>query len=109
MRIWIITAALAAATAMTVPAPARNGPDHFSVRNDGGTTLNCRVRRPGRSSYQRVLLRPGEEWRESARPDATRTLYCDPPAAALRYRLRPGVRYRFVPSERSVALVLRVL
>ena len=107
----LVIAALVGALAAMVPsaAQAQNGGYRFSVRNDSGTTLNCRVSRQGRSSFQTIVLRSGQVWSESDRSPRTRTLYCDPPAAPVRYRLRANTAYRLVPQTQAVHVVLRTM
>jgi hypothetical protein len=92
------------ATAAPAGASAQSGSD-LSVRNDSRETLNCRVTRQGRSTFETVVLRAGQAW--NARDARPYNLFCDPPAAAVRYRLRSGTAYRLVPDSESVRIVLR--
>ena len=107
----LVIAALVGGLALTVPSAgqSQSGGYRFSVRNDSGTTLNCRVTRQGRSSFQTVVLRSGQVWSESDRSPRTRTLYCDPPAAPIRYRLQANTAYRLVPQTQAVNVVLRTM
>jgi len=107
MKPILMAVGLAAGVAMAAPA-AGLAQGALVVRNDSGETLNCRVTRQGRSSYQTILLRAGQAWSPSSR-SATYSIYCDPPAAEIRYRLRPGTAYRLVAEPRSVRIVLRTL
>ena len=92
----LIAASLLAALALTTSATAasQGGEYRFSVRNDSSETLNCRVQRQGQSRHQSVVLRAGQEWTLAANSAATRTIFCDPPAEAVRYRIEPGTAYR---------------
>jgi hypothetical protein len=109
MKPVLITAALAAC-ALAVPAEAtQRGESTTSVRNDSDETLNCRIGWRGRSSHRNVVLRAGETWRAGADDPTPRSIYCDPPAASVRYRLREGRAYRLVNATRSVRIVLRLL
>ena len=107
----LMTAALLAGLALTVPSAgqAQSGDYRFSVRNDSGTTLNCRVTRQGRSSFKTVVLRSGQVWSESDRSPRMRMIYCDPPAAPIRYRLQANTAYRLVPQTQAVQVVLRTM
>lgn len=107
MQPKLLIAVLVAGLAVTAPAGAaaqRSGSD-LSVRNDSRETLNCRVTRQGRSTHETVVLRAGQAW--NARDARPYDLFCDPPAAAVRYRLRTGTTYRLVPDAESVRIVLR--
>lgn len=106
MKPILMAVGLAAGVAMAVPA-AGLAQGALVVRNDSGETLNCRVSRQGRSSHQTILLRAGQAW--SPRSRSAYSIYCDPPAAEIRYRLRPGTAYRLVAEPRSVRIVLRTL
>ena len=101
--IGVIVAGLAVAGPAEAAAQ-RSGSD-LSVRNESRQTLNCRVTRQGRSTFEMVVLRAGQAW--NARDARPYDLYCDPPAAAVRYRLRTGTAYRLVPDAESVRIVLR--
>lgn len=102
----IATALGGAALALPAAAPAQEG-RATSVRNDAGVTLNCRIYRERRARYQTVVLSAGEEWRQEADRRQARMIYCDPPGADIRYRLRAGTAYRLVPERGSVRVVLR--
>jgi hypothetical protein len=100
-------AALAAGLFAFPAAAAAQRSETTSVRNDSGQTLNCRIGWRGRSRYRNVVLRPGETWRVEGNGLTPQSLYCDPPAASVRYRLREGRAYRLVNERRSVRIVLR--
>jgi len=102
-------AALAAGLALALPAgaQAQRGDAHPSVRNESSQTLSCRIQWRGRARYDRIVLRPAETWRPAAGSRRARSIYCDPPAASVRYRLEPGQAYRLVREARSVRIVLR--
>ena len=104
-------AVLLATLALAAPAAvqAQPGDYRFSVRNDGRVTLNCRIELDGQSRHETVVLRVGETWTDRDARPRERSLYCDPPARAVRYRLRPGIAYHLVPSTRAVETVLRRL
>ena len=109
MKPVLIMAALALGV-LAVPAEAtQRGESTTSVRNDSDRTLNCRIGWRGRSSHRNVVLRPGETWRANADDPKPRSIYCDPPAASVRYRLREGRAYRLVDAPRSFRIVLRLL
>lgn len=105
----ILTAALVAAAGMALAASTAGQAQTGSlvVRNDSGETLNCRVSREGRSSFRTILLRSGQSWSPDSHRSSDYSIYCDPPAAEIRYRLRPGTAYRLVPDGNSVRIVLR--
>ena len=107
----LIYSVLVAGLALGAPAvaSAQRGDYRFSVRNDSGATLNCRVTREGRSRFETVVLRSGQVWAESDRSPRNRTIYCDPPAAPIRYRLRANTAYHIVPHDQSVQVVLRTM
>ena len=109
MRLQLLAAALTAGLALAAPmaAQAQRGDNQISVRNDSSETLNCRVQRAGRSRFETVVLREGQVW--NASDGAGRTIYCDPPAAPIRYRLQVGTDYHIVPQRGSVQVVLRTL
>lgn len=96
--------ALSAATA----GQAQQGDYRYSVRNDSGGTLTCRVQREGRSRFESIVLRAGQVWSDMDRSPRNRSIYCDPPAAPVRYRLRANTSYHIVPSQ-SVHMVLRTM
>ena len=107
-RNLIIAAAIAGlAAASAAPAATSQSGAGLSVRNDSAETLNCRVTRQGRSMFETVVLRAGRTWSIANTSDRPWTMYCDPPAAAVRYRLTPGTAYRLVPDSESVQVVLR--
>ena len=109
MRLHLFATASAAALVLVAPmaVQAQRGDFQISVRNDSDETLNCRVQRQGRSRYETVVLRSGQVW--NATDGKNRTIYCDPPAAPIRYRLRAGTDYHVVPDQGSVQVVLRTL
>lgn len=88
------------------PASAQPDRDGYMVRNDTTTTLHCRTSRHGSSRFDRVVLRPGGEWRHAASGGAAWRIVCDPPVLRTRYRLEPGHAYHFVPRPRSGDLML---
>ena len=107
----LMAVALMVGLALTAPAAAsaQRGDYRFSVRNDSGETLTCRVQRQGRSRFETIVLRAGQVWSQLDRRPRARTIYCDPPAAPSRYRLRAGTAYHIVPQDGSVLVVLRSL
>ena len=107
----LMAASLLAGLALAAPAAgATQGGDYrFSVRNDSGETLTCRVQRQGQSRHQSVVLRAGQEWTFEAGSSAPRTIYCDPPAESVRYRIEAGTAYRMVQDPHSVRIVLRTI
>ena len=107
----LIAASLLTVLALTAAAAAasQGGEYQFSVRNDSSETLNCRVQRQGQSRHQSVVLRAGQEWTLAANSAATRTIFCDPPAEAVRYRIEPGTAYRMIQDPESVRIVLRTI
>jgi hypothetical protein len=111
MQRYLMAASLLAGLVLTGPAAGatRGGDYRFSVRNDSGQTLTCRVQRQGQSRHQSVVLRAGQEWTLDAGSAAARTIFCDPPAEAVRYRIEPGTAYRMVQDPRSVRIVLRTI
>jgi hypothetical protein len=106
MKPILMGVVLAAGVAMAAPAATAQGAP--VVSNGSGETLNCRVSPRGRSGSQTILLRAGQSWSPRSGP-ASYVLYCDPPAAEIRYRLRPGASYRLVPEPSSRKVVLRRL
>ena len=107
MKPTLMMAALAAGLLAFPAETAAQRSETTSVRNDSGQTLNCRIGWRGRSRYRNVVLRPGETWRVEGDGLRPRSLYCDPPAASVRYRLREGRAYRLVNERHSVRIVLR--
>ena len=109
-RTLIIAALLAGLTLGAATAgQAQRGDYRFSVRNDSGATLTCRVQREGRSRFETVVLRAGQVWNRLDRSPRNRSIYCDPPAAPIRYRLRANTAYHIVPHDQSVQVVLRTM
>ncbi len=107
----LIIAALAAGLTLCVAtaAQAQRGDYRYSVRNDSGGTLTCRVQREGRSRFDTIVLRAGQVWSDLDRRPRNRSIYCDPPAAPIRYRLRANTNYHIVPHDQSVQAVLRIM
>ena len=103
--------ALAAGLALIIPTAgqAQRGDYRYSVRNDSGTTLTCRIQRHGRSRFESIVLRAGQMWTEMDSRPRNRSLYCDPPAAPIRYRLRANRTYHLVPQTQAVQVVLRTM
>ncbi len=106
-----IIAGLVAGLALVAPTAAQGqrGDYRYSVRNDSGATLTCRVQRQGRSRFDTILLRAGQVWSETDRRPRSRSIYCDPPAAPIRYRLRANTTYHLVAQTQTVRVVLRTM
>ena len=102
---FVVPGLAAAAWLFSSPAVAQ-GTFNFSVRNDSGATLSCMVSRHGRSRFDRIVLRPGGAWSESARTDDVRRIYCDPPARPARFRIEANREYHFVPHRSSMQVIL---
>jgi hypothetical protein len=107
----LVMAAFAAGLTLSVATAgqAQRGDYRFSVRNDTGGTLTCRVQREGRSRFETIVLRAGQVWSDLDRNRRNRSIYCDPPAAPIRYRLRANTSYHIVPHDQSVHVVLRTM
>jgi hypothetical protein len=105
----LIIAALAAGLTLSVATAgqAQQGDYRYSVRNDSGGTLTCRVQREGNSRFETVVLRAGQVWSDMDRNLRNRSIYCDPPAAPVRYRLRANTNYHLIPHDETVQAVLR--
>jgi hypothetical protein len=102
-----IAIASAAAVGLMAPAPAW-AQGAYSLRNDAGRTLNCRLDRPHSAAGDRFALRHGEEWSRPAQGGAPRVLTCDTGADSLRASLRPGPRYVLVVDQGTRRVVVRV-
>jgi hypothetical protein len=100
-----IAIASAAAAGLLAPAPAL-AQGGYSLRNDTGRTVNCRLERPHSASAERFALRPGEAFSRPAASSTPRVLTCDTGAASLRASLRPGPAYALAvdPETRRVAV-----
>ena len=111
MQRKLMAASLLAVLALIAPAAAasQGGDYRFSVRNDSRQTLTCRVQRQGQARHQSVVLRVGQEWTMDASSAASRTIFCDPPAEAIRYRIEPGTAYRMIQDPESVRIILRTI
>ena len=110
MQRTLMMAALVAGLAVAASsAQAQRGNYRFSVRNDSGETLTCRIQRQGGSRFESVVLRAGQVWSDMDRSPRTRSIYCDPPAAPIRYRLRANTTYHLVPQTQAVHVVLRTM
>ena len=106
MKQLIGLAAAAGFAALSQSAPAQGGGSQYSVTNATSHTLACGTSRHGSAKTQIVVLRPGQEWQSAADSGRSRSWYCDPPASAMRYRLRPGLHYRLVEDQDSRRIVL---
>lgn len=106
---WKAIAIVAAvATGLTGPAPAW-AQGAYSLRNEAGRTLNCRLDRPRSSVTDRFTLRRGEEWSRPAQGGAPRRLACDTGADPLRAVLRPGPRYVLAVDRGTRRIVVRIM
>ncbi|MEA3029657.1 MAG: hypothetical protein QOG13_982 [Sphingomonadales bacterium] len=102
-----IVIAAAAAAGLAAPAPAW-AQGAYSLRNNAGRSLPCRLQRPHSAAADRFTLRDGEEWRRPAQSAAPRRLVCDTGADPLWAVLRPGPRYVLVLDPGSRRIVVRI-
>jgi hypothetical protein len=98
VRIAALLSAFSAAAAAAQPGQS------YQVINNTSQTLTCSSRTPNGVWQQWFQMQPAATWTSSSLSPQI-DFQCIPPVAQFSYSLKPGARYRLLPSGSEITLV----